>query len=106
MYIATPNCRDSLLIRKQDTWKQINFINFYYLRSVCVIHDCSLHTKILQFKKLMFVPCIIRRRRNDQQYAQICTTALFYIPAPICFGSSLPSSGSFLEPSELLENTQ
>jgi hypothetical protein len=33
--------------------------------------------------------------RNDQQYAQICTTALFYIPAPTCFGSSLPTSDSF-----------
>jgi hypothetical protein len=43
----------------------------------------------------MFVPCIIRRSRNNQHYAQICTTALFYILASICFGSSLPSSGSF-----------
>jgi hypothetical protein len=33
--------------------------------------------------------------RNDQKYAQICTTALFYIPASTCFGSSLPSSMSF-----------
>jgi hypothetical protein len=41
--------------------------------------------------------------RNDQQYALICTTPLFYVLAPTCFGSSLPSSGSFLDPSELLE---
>jgi hypothetical protein len=33
--------------------------------------------------------------RNNQQYAQICTTALFHIPATTCFGSSLPSSGNF-----------
>jgi hypothetical protein len=33
--------------------------------------------------------------RNDQQYAQIGTIALFYILAPTCFGSTLPSSGSF-----------
>jgi hypothetical protein len=26
---------------------------------------------------------------------RICTTALFYILAPTCFGGSLPSSGSF-----------
>jgi hypothetical protein len=32
--------------------------------------------------------------RNDQHNAQICTTALFYMLAPTCFGSSLPSSGS------------
>jgi hypothetical protein len=52
---------------------------------------------------LMFIPCIIRRSRNNQHYALICTTPLFYILAPTCFGSSLPSSGSFLDPSELLE---
>jgi hypothetical protein len=52
---------------------------------------------------LMFVPCIIRRSRNNQQYALIFTTPLFYILAPTCFGGSLPSSGSFLDPSELLE---
>jgi hypothetical protein len=51
----------------------------------------------------MFVPCIIRRVRNNQQYALICITPLFYTLAPTCFGSSLPSSGSFLDPSELLE---
>jgi hypothetical protein len=44
---------------------------------------------------LMFAPCIIRRSRNNQHHAQICTTALFYILAPKCFGSSLPSSGNF-----------
>jgi hypothetical protein len=45
----------------------------------------------------MFVPYIIIRSVNDQQYALICTTALLYtrIPAPTCFGSFLPSSGSF-----------
>ena len=52
---------------------------------------------------LMFIPCIIRRSRNNQHYAQICTTPLFYILTPTCFGSSLPLSGGFLDPSELLE---
>jgi hypothetical protein len=51
----------------------------------------------------MFIPCIIRRIRKNQQYALICTTPLFYILTPTCFGSSLPPSGSFLNPSELLE---
>jgi hypothetical protein len=32
-----------------------------------------------------------------------CTTPLFYVLAPTCFGSSLPSSGSLLDPPELLE---
>jgi hypothetical protein len=40
--------------------------------------------------------------RNNQHHALICTTPLFYILAPTRFGSSLPSSGSFLNPSELL----
>jgi hypothetical protein len=43
----------------------------------------------------MSVPCNIRRSRNNQHYAQICTTGLFYILAPTCFGSSLPLSESF-----------
>jgi hypothetical protein len=46
---------------------------------------------------------MIRSSRNNQNYALICTTPLFYILAPTCFGSSLPSSGSILDPSELLE---
>jgi hypothetical protein len=46
----------------------------------------------------LFHRCI----RNDRHYALICTPPLFYVLAPTCFGSSLPSSGSFLDP-ELLE---
>jgi hypothetical protein len=41
--------------------------------------------------------------RNDQHYALICTTPLFYILAPTCFSSSLPSSESFLDSSVLPE---
>jgi hypothetical protein len=33
----------------------------------------------------------------------IHTTSLFYVLTPACFGSSLPSSGSLLDPPELLE---
>jgi hypothetical protein len=40
--------------------------------------------------------------KYNQHYALICTTPLFYILAPTFFDSSLPSSGSFLDPSELL----
>jgi hypothetical protein len=49
------------------------------------------------------LPYIIRCSSNNQHYALICTTSLFYILAPTCFGSSLPYSGSFLDPSELPE---
>jgi hypothetical protein len=52
---------------------------------------------------LTFIPYIIRRIRNDQHYALIYTTLLFYVLTPTCFGSSLTSSGSFLGPSELRE---
>jgi hypothetical protein len=45
----------------------------------------------------MFVPCIIRRIRNGQQYALICTIRLFYVLVPTCFGSSLLTSGSFID---------
>jgi hypothetical protein len=52
---------------------------------------------------LMFITCIIKRIRNNKQYALICNIPLFYVLAPTCFGISLPPSGSFLDPSELLE---
>jgi hypothetical protein len=55
------------------------------------------------FFSLMFLPYIIRRSRNNQHYALNCATPLFNILALTCFGCRLPSSGSFLDPSELLE---
>jgi hypothetical protein len=71
-----------------------------------ILGPCTIN-QLAKFNKdhlgLMFIPCIIRRVRNDQQYAMFCNSPLFYVLAPRCFGSSLPSSGSFLDPSELLE---
>jgi hypothetical protein len=52
---------------------------------------------------LMFVPCVIRRSRNNQHYALIYTNPVFHILPLTCFDSSLPSSGSSLDLSELLE---
>jgi hypothetical protein len=58
----------------------------------------------LSHKEHIVITCNIKARcRNNQHYALICTTPLFCILAPTCFGSSLPLSGSFLDPSELLE---
>jgi hypothetical protein len=51
----------------------------------------------------MFVPCVARRSINNQHYALNYITSLFNMQAPTCFGSSFPSSGSFLDPCELLE---
>jgi hypothetical protein len=59
------------------------------------------HIKFIQC--LMFVPCTARRSINKQHYALNYITSLFNIQAPTCFGSSLQSSGSFLDPCELLE---
>jgi hypothetical protein len=56
------------------------------------------------FDSLMFVPCIARLSINNQHYALHFITSLFNILAPTCFGSSLPPSGSFLDPCELPEN--
>jgi hypothetical protein len=42
---------------------------------------------------------------KNQQYALIVPLLYFYVLAPTCFGSSLPSSGSLSDPPELLENT-
>jgi hypothetical protein len=52
---------------------------------------------------LQFVPSIARRSINNQLYALDYITSLFNTQAPTCFGGSLPSSGSFLDPCELLE---
>jgi hypothetical protein len=71
------------------------------MKVIWLIETCYNKTVLISnyINILKFAPCIIRRSRNDQQYAQICTTALLYIyiyiSAPTCFGSSLPSSGSF-----------
>jgi hypothetical protein len=46
---------------------------------------------------------MLPQHRNNQHYALNFTIPLFNILAPTCFGSSLPSTGSFLDPSELLE---
>jgi hypothetical protein len=53
----------------------------------------------------MFVPCVIKRNRNNQHNAQIYTTALFHMLAPTCFGSSMPSSGSFWIRLSYMKNT-
>jgi hypothetical protein len=50
----------------------------------------------------MFIPCIIGLL-EETKISTDCTTPLFYVLVPACFGSSLPSSGSLLDPPELLE---
>jgi hypothetical protein len=50
-------------------------------------------------------PNILRGSRKNQHIAQICTTALFHMLAPTCFGSSLLSSGSFWIRVSYMKNT-
>jgi hypothetical protein len=40
---------------------------------------------------------------NNELYALNCTTPVFYTLVPTCFACSLPSSGNYLDMSELLE---
>jgi hypothetical protein len=51
----------------------------------------------------MLILCISDVLEKNQQYALMFTTPLFHVLTPTFFGSSLPSSGSVLDPSELLE---
>jgi hypothetical protein len=74
---------------------------YFYVLSFSICSHTSTANKV--YTRLMLIPCIIRRIRNGQQYELICNIPLLYILAPTCFGSSLPSSGSFFNPSELLE---
>jgi hypothetical protein len=69
----------------------VALLSFQYLRTIWT-KNC-----------LMFVPCIARRSINNQLYALNYITSLFNIQNPTCFGSGLSSSGSFLDPCELLE---
>jgi hypothetical protein len=50
----------------------------------------------------MFVPCTLDVVEMTKKFPD-SATPLLCILAPTCFGSSLPSSGSSLDPSELLE---
>jgi hypothetical protein len=52
---------------------------------------------------LMFVPCIIRHSREQPTLHRIVPLLYSIHWLPTCFGSSLPASGSILDPSGLLE---
>jgi hypothetical protein len=59
---------------------------------------------VSHFKFNVHTVHIKRIRRKNQQYALIVPSCIYlYVLAPTCFGSSLPSSGSLLDPPELLE---
>jgi hypothetical protein len=77
----------------------------YFIKNVCLTQPKLLPCSFISYMlhSLTFTPCIIRPIRTDQPYALIFNTPLFYVLAPTCFGSRLPSSGSLLHPSELRE---
>jgi hypothetical protein len=73
---------------KIDETNYMDQINF----ETCISHNTFLKNYTsAQFMSNMYITC----SRNNQHNAQICTTVLFYMLAPTCFGGSLPSSGSF-----------
>jgi hypothetical protein len=89
-----------------DIWsccKYFRYITFGLLRLALSCYYFILCTKKLDICSLMFVPCIARLSINNQHYALDYITPIFNMQDSKCFGSSLPSSGSFLDPCELLE---
>jgi hypothetical protein len=92
-------------------WWHLTGFNFWWEGIHVTVKCCVIKVLILGVPvpvnnmqaSLMFIPCIIRHIRKNQQYALICTTPLFYVLAATCFGSSLPSSGSVFDPYELPE---
>jgi hypothetical protein len=75
-------------------WVLHNMTNFYETcceRFVITFRHFNVHTVHYQTHQKRPKICID------------CTTPLFYVLAPTCFGSSLPSSGSLLDPPDLLE---
>jgi hypothetical protein len=76
----------------------------YMFRALLAHPQEALHKRHLVLFNVHTVH-IRRIRRKNQQYALIVPLLYFYVLASTCFGSSLPSSGSLLDPPELLENT-
>jgi hypothetical protein len=76
---------------------------------VSQFYECALKRAISNrvFKQyisnLMFVPCIIRRSRNNQHNAQICTTALFIYAGSYMFRQQSAIFRELVDPSELRE---
>jgi hypothetical protein len=93
-------------------WKyQISRYGVRYL-TCCALTDLNLVTgcgtaqcrKIFKLKKKFSVHIVhYQMYYKRPTICTDCTTPLFYVFTPTCFGSSRPSSGSFLDPPDLLE---
>jgi hypothetical protein len=68
---------------------QDNFVLAFFLCVLLLCYELSASCSVA------YLNILLVSSRNNQHYAQIFTTALFYILAATCFGSSLASSGSF-----------
>jgi hypothetical protein len=110
------NCRipwvNCALLCVKDDWIDSSETNAIACQNYAVhsvfLSGMTSHSNIAQFNWGSIGGTAIRityslGNRNKQHCALICPTPLFYIMAPTCFGSSLSSSGSFLNPSELPE---
>jgi hypothetical protein len=58
----------------------------YYI----ILYYIILYYIILYYIILYYIICFISLIKNNQHYALNCTTALFNIRIPKCFGSGLP----------------
>jgi hypothetical protein len=66
-------------------------------------HHQGAHTILTSYLSVYVTERIMEYRVKQIQLVILHYGCLFYILASTCFGSSLPSSGSCLDPSELLE---
>jgi hypothetical protein len=77
-------------VGEEDEWNW-----FWITHSGRICWLCSFEAQRKDLKPEYKSGIVQEFSRNNQHNAQNCTNALFYMLASICFGSSLPSSGSF-----------
>jgi hypothetical protein len=96
-------CSIKSLHMKGILWTIIELkqVNKHYITTKQNTQNLHIPMK-LKYTSLMFVPCIVRFGITDQHYA-LTVTLLFITQAPTCFSILMPSSGSVLYPSKLLE---
>jgi hypothetical protein len=92
----------------KETTRCDKVCSFYCLNKfwapICPKHVEAIKTTyfVASSRFFIFTVCTMHCHLNIK-YALTCSIRLFNVLAPTCFGSSLPSSGSFLDPPELLE---
>jgi hypothetical protein len=86
-----PNQKKNSVVKPPDSLPHLVYTDIQCVYSE--VQNVSINVIRIKFVLQSLTVRIISR--SNQHNVQICTTALFYMLAPTCFGSSLPSSGSF-----------